>query len=158
MIRYRKMTPGNRADAVGLIEMFLNEDKFLLECEQVYGHGGENRVAGAARMFLENPALGFIWLAYEDAEPAGVCVACLAVSTSLGALVCKMDDVFVKQNFQGRGIGSRMVSELKKELVRMGVGRIDTSYHLENDGAKRFYEENGFRRLNEERLSCLLMD
>jgi len=51
-----------------------------------------------------------------------------------------------------------MVAELKKELLGIGVKRIDTSYHLENDGAKRFHEKNGFQRLNEERLSCLLAE
>ncbi len=156
MMRFCRMTEENRPDAVRLIEMFLDEDEFLLDCEQVYGHGGSDRVVRATQMFLDTPALGFVWMAYEEDEPVGVCAACLAVSTSLGQLVCKMDDVFVKPDFQGRGIGGRMVSELKNELIGMGVKRVDTSYHLENDGAKRFYEKNCFIRLNEERLSCLL--
>jgi hypothetical protein len=44
----------------------------------------------------------------------------------------------------------------KAELRQLGVQRIDTSIHLKNELAHRFYERHGFRPLSEGRLACVL--
>jgi hypothetical protein len=74
----------------------------------------------------------------------------------VGAVVAKLDDVFVASARQGLGIGAAHLESLKDELRRMNVKRIDTSVHLRNPGARRFYERHGFRSLEEERLACVL--
>ena len=89
-------------------------------------------------------------------EPVAVCVISLAISTSIGALVAKLDDVYVSQTRQGQGIGSAHLNQLKAELRQSGVQRIDTSVHLQNERARRFYARHGFTSLNEERLACVL--
>jgi GNAT superfamily N-acetyltransferase len=97
-----------------------------------------------------------VWLAYEDNEPVGVCVVCFAISTSIGAVVAKLDDVYITSARQGQGIGSMHLTQLKEELRRLGVRRIDTSVHLQNGQARRFYERHGFLPPHEERLACVL--
>jgi ribosomal protein S18 acetylase RimI-like enzyme len=85
-----------------------------------------------------------------------VCVVCFAISTSIGGIVAKLDDVYVAAQHQDRGVGSAHLTALKDELDRRGVRRIDTSVHVHNPGARRFYERHGFQPLDEERLACLL--
>jgi ribosomal protein S18 acetylase RimI-like enzyme len=48
------------------------------------------------------------------------------------------------------------LDSLKAELQRLGVRRIDTSVHVQNPEARRFYERHGFCSLKEERLACVL--
>jgi GNAT superfamily N-acetyltransferase len=156
MIECRRMTQDSRDDAFALLRVFLTEDEHYIDSSQAYGAGGETALSDALNLCLSKPELGFIWLAYDDGEPAAVCVVCYAISTSIGAVVAKMDDVFVAANKQGRGIGSAHLSSLKEELRRLGIKRIDTSVHLENSDARRFYERHGFRPLEEERLACVL--
>jgi len=48
------------------------------------------------------------------------------------------------------------LNQLKAELRQLVVQRIDTSIHLKNELAHRFYERHGFRPLNESRLACVL--
>jgi GNAT superfamily N-acetyltransferase len=156
MIECRRMSAASRADALALLKGFLTEDEHYLDSSRAYGDGGEAALEAALDLFLNRPELGFVWLAFEDAEPVAVCVVCFAISTSLGKVVAKLDDVFVVAGKQGRGIGAAHLSSLKEELRRMGVGRIDTSVHLHNDAARRFYERHGFQPLNEERLACVL--
>ena len=48
------------------------------------------------------------------------------------------------------------LNQLKAELRQLGVQRIDTSIHLKNELAHRFYERHGFRPLKEGRLACVL--
>ena len=51
-----------------------------------------------------------------DGKPAGCCVVCYAVSTSMGKVVAKLDDVFVAADYRGKGVGTRMLKALKVEL------------------------------------------
>jgi GNAT superfamily N-acetyltransferase len=150
------MTIESRADAFALLRVFLDEDEHYLDSSRAYGAGGEAALERALDLFLNTPELGFVWLAYDGDEPVAVCVVCFAISTSAGAIVAKLDDVFVKSGRQGRGIGSAHLAGLKEELRRLNVKRIDTSVHLRNGKARRFYEKHGFRSLAEERLACVL--
>ena len=76
--------------------------------------------------------------------------------TSMGSVVAKLDDVSVKPDRRGKGIGSEMLQRLKDQLRKEAVTRIDVAVHLENPEARGFYEKAGFVALNEERLSCII--
>jgi ribosomal protein S18 acetylase RimI-like enzyme len=95
-------------------------------------------------------------MAYDDKVVAGICVICYAVSTSMGAMVAKLDDVSVKADRRGEGIGTVLINSLKEQLTKESVTRIDVAVHLENPEARAFYERLGFQRLNEERLACVI--
>ena len=110
----------------------------------------------ALDLFLTRPEVGFVWMAYDDQGIAGICVVCYAISTSLGTLVGKLDDVSVKDNRRGQGIGSALIQQLKEELHRHNIMRIDVAVHMDNPEARHFYERLGFSPLHEERLSCLI--
>ena len=154
MIKCRRMTPELEEDAYALLIAFLGEDEYYLDSSEAYGNGGGNALKRALELFLSRPEIGFVWMAYDGIEPVAVCVVCFAISTSIGAVVAKLDDVFVKNGRQGQGIGSNLLAQLKEELRQLGVRRIDTSVHLRNEEARRFYERHAFVPLNEERLAC----
>ena len=107
-------------------------------------------------MFLKRPRLGFVWLAFADGQPAGCCVISYAISTSIGAIVGKLDDVFVADGFRGQGVGQSMLRALETQLRKEKVKRIDTAVVTDNDGAARFYARMGYRELGEERLAKVL--
>jgi ribosomal protein S18 acetylase RimI-like enzyme len=48
------------------------------------------------------------------------------------------------------------VDQLKQQLRKESVMRIDVGVHLENPEARKFYERLGFVALNEERLACVI--
>jgi GNAT superfamily N-acetyltransferase len=156
MIQCRRMTPESLPDAFRLLSTFLSQDDHYLDSSRAYGDGGTAALSTALELFLRRPELGFVWLAYQGGEPVAVCVVSWAISTSIGAVVAKLDDVYVSHAHQGRGISSVQLSQLKAELHQLGVRRIDTSVHLQNELARRFYERHGFKPLNEERLACVL--
>jgi ribosomal protein S18 acetylase RimI-like enzyme len=95
-------------------------------------------------------------MAYDEGGVAGMCVVCYAISTSMGAVVAKLDDVSVKENRRDKGVGTALVEQLKQQLRKESVTRIDVAVHLENPEARRFYEKLGFVALNEERLACVI--
>jgi ribosomal protein S18 acetylase RimI-like enzyme len=158
MITYRRMEKELRPQVEVLLAQFLREDEHYLANSDVYGDCGDHGLDHALQMFLEHPELGFVWIGTGDTGPIAVCVVCFAISTSTGTLVAKLDDVYVADNLRKRGIGSELLSSLITELRGLGITRIDTSVHFDNSAAKRYYERNGFKTLDEERLSLLLRD
>lgn len=143
-------------DAFHMLTDFLSADEHYLASSQAYGDLGLKGLNDALDLFLEQPELGFVWMAYDENGVAGVCVVCYAISTSMGSVVAKLDDVSVKADRRGHGVGSEMLEQLKDQLRKESITRIDVAVHLENPEARRFYEKLGFLPLNEERLSCLI--
>lgn len=156
MINCRKMTAPDVTDAFSMLSDFLSGDEHYLASSAAYGDRGIQGLNDALYLFLEHPDLGFVWMAYDEAGAVGICVVCYAVSTSMGSLVAKLDDVSVKADRRGQGIGSELLQQLKVQLKKEAVARIDVGVHLENPEARRFYEKLGFVALNEERLACVI--
>jgi GNAT superfamily N-acetyltransferase len=154
------MTAETRADAEALLGPFLAGDAHYRASSAAYGDGGAPALARALDLFLARPEIGFVWLARTPASGApiavGACVVCHAISTSRGTLVAKLDDVTIRDGWQGRGIGGAMLGALAEHLRARGFSRIDSACHRANAGAWRFYERQGFRPLDEERISLLI--
>lgn len=156
MITSQRMTASTVPHAFALLTEFLRHDAHYLDTSQAYGDAGNDALRSALKLFLARPELGFVWLSYDDVTPVAVCVISFAISTSVGSVVAKLDDVFVASERQQQAVGSTHLEHLKAELCRLDVRRIDTSVHAGNDEARRFYAKHGFVPLNEERLACLL--
>jgi len=156
VITCRRMRAGDVRDAFEMLSKFLSADEHYLASSAAYGDLGLKGLNDALDLFLERPELGFVWMAFDDQGAAAVCVVCYAISTSMGSVVAKLDDVSVKEDRRGKGVGTVLMEQLKNELRREAVTRIDVAVHMENPDARRFYEKAGFVRLNEERLSCVI--
>ncbi|HET6891043.1 MAG TPA: GNAT family N-acetyltransferase [Pyrinomonadaceae bacterium] len=150
------MSAPDVTDAFDMLSAFLSEDEHYLASSKAYGDRGIQGLNDALYLFLEHPDLGFVWMAYDEQGVAGICVICYAVSTSMGSLVAKLDDVSVKKDRRGQGIGTALLDQLKKQLKKESVNRIDVAVHVDNPQAREFYERIGFVRLNEERLACVI--
>ena len=157
VLRCAPMNARTRAAAAELLAAFLAADAHYRDSAASYGDGGRPALERALDLFLAHPRTGFVWLATTAAgEVVGACVVCHAISTARGALVAKLDDVTIRADWQGRGVGTTLLEGLAAHLRELGVTRIDTSCHRDNEDAWRFYERLGFRPLHEERLALLL--
>jgi ribosomal protein S18 acetylase RimI-like enzyme len=160
-IRCAKMTRADLPAAAHLLKAFFAEDEFYRDSSGAYGDAGSAPVERALEKFIARPEIGFVWLAFRGGEAAAkeavaMCVICYAISTSLGDVVGKLDDVFVADGARGQGVGSAMLRALAADLKAAGVLRIDSAVHVRNAEAARFYARLGFRPLNEERIAWLL--
>ena len=89
-------------DAFQMLTDFLSADEHYLASSQAYGDLGLKGLNDALDLFLERPELGFVWMAYDE-NGARESAVCYAISTSMGSVVAKLDDVSVKGDRRGHG-------------------------------------------------------
>lgn len=53
-------------------------------------------------------------------------------------------NLFIRENYRGRGYGSKAIEEIKEIARNQGSDHMKVSSEWENSGARSFYRENGF--------------
>ena len=95
------------------------------------------------------PAAAECRLAFEDDVPAGFAIFFTNYSTFLGQPGLHLEDLFVKPELRGRGIGKALLLDLAKLAHRRGYGRMEWTVLNWNQPAIDFYEAIGAQRLPE---------
>jgi ribosomal protein S18 acetylase RimI-like enzyme len=128
------------ADAAALVEII---DSYAR------GPGGQGRPlsaharVGMARGLREHPC-AFALLAFVGARPAGAAVCVWGFSTFAGRPYVNVHDLAVLPDFQGQGVGTRLLDEVERRARQRGCCKITLEIHDTNHGAKRLYERVGF--------------
>src|SRR5579885_3037815 len=96
----------------------------------------------AAALFAPQPRL-FCDLAEWDGAPAGFAVWFLNFSTFRGRHGLYLEDVFVRPQFRGRGIGKALMQKLARTCVDNGYARFEWAVLDWNAPSIAFYESIG---------------
>ena len=96
------------------------------------------------------PARRFsVLVAEEDGRVAGFALWFFTFSTWLGKPGLYLEDLFVRPELRGRGIGKAMMIELARIAVREGCGRFEWAVLDWNQPSIEFYRSLGARLLEE---------
>jgi GNAT superfamily N-acetyltransferase len=93
-------------------------------------------------LFGEDPAADVILACLED-TPVGFAVFYTTFSTLLGKRGLHLDDLYVKPEWRGRGIGKALLSYLAAFAVEQGCGRFEWWCLDWNRDALEFYDKLG---------------
>lgn len=93
-------------------------------------------------LFGERPAAEVV-IAWAGAEPIGFALFFHNFSTFLGRPGLYLEDLFVKAEWRGRGIGRRLLSHLAAIAVERGCGRFEWAVLDWNEPAIAFYRRMG---------------
>jgi GNAT superfamily N-acetyltransferase len=96
-----------------------------------------------------------VLLAEEDGRVAGFALWFFTFSTWLGKPGLYLEDLFVRPELRGKGIGKAMMIELARIAVREGCGRFEWAVLDWNQPSIDFYRSLG-ARLMEEWVVCRL--
>ena len=117
--------------------LFAQEREFTPEPE---------RQARGLALILAAPQTGRIFVAREGAGIAGMVSLLFTVSTALGAPVCWLEDMVVRPDARGRGVGGMLIEHAIAFARAEGYARLTLMTDGDNAAARRFYERHGFSR------------
>ena len=95
-------------------------------------------------MILASPALGQIFVARENGATVGMINLLFTVSTALGAPVCWLEDMIVRADKRGVGIGGRLIDHAIAHAREQDYRRITLMTDGNNASAHAFYLRHGF--------------
>ena len=120
---------------VDLMTDFYRESAFTLQ-------PGSAQTAFAK--LLADPALGRIWIGEQGGKAIGYIVLTLGFSMEYGGRDAFVDDLFVRPQFRGRGLGNQLLDTLIAECVRLDVRALHLEVDRANDRAHALYRSFGF--------------
>lgn len=96
------------------------------------------------KRILENPDIGLILIASENAQIVGMVNLLFTISTALGERVALLEDLVVAPNQRSKGIGSKLLKQAIETARLHECHRITLLTDLANESAQRFYRKHGF--------------
>jgi GNAT superfamily N-acetyltransferase len=142
-LQIKKAAEENIPQIIALLHEFAEYENLLNACEIT-----EERLSVA--LFGEGKVAEAL-LAFEDNVPIAYAIFYPNFSTFRGQRGFYLEDIFVKKEFRGRGVGEAMIKSLAREAKERGFERIDFLVLDWNTSAVKFYEKLGAARDAEER-------
>lgn len=139
-----RIRPAVAADAP-LIHRFVSD---LAEYERLSHEVVATPEKLVATLFGSSPAAEVL-IAEWQGEPAGFALFFPNYSTFLAQPGMYLEDLFVRPEFRGRGIGKALLAHLAGLAVQRGYGRLDWSVLDWNAPAIDFYRSIGARGLED---------
>ncbi len=102
----------------------------------------------AAALFGPSPRV-FCSLAGADGAVAGFALWYYTFSTFVGRHGIYLEDLFVRPEFRGRGLGKALIADLARRCVAENLGRFEWSVLDWNEPAIQFYRSQGARLLDD---------
>jgi ribosomal protein S18 acetylase RimI-like enzyme len=104
------------------------------------------RQAQALRLIINQPDVGQILCATDEAGIVGMVSILFTVSTAEGGRSAWLEDMVVHPDKRSRGIGEQLLNEAIRATQKAGCRRITLLTDATNDAAMRFYQRTGFIR------------
>ncbi|SDJ81819.1 GNAT family N-acetyltransferase [Sediminibacillus albus] len=119
------------------------------EIFQPYDH---QQILAFFKGIIQKPEFTFL-IIESNATPAGF--AWIENKTHPGIAYRKsyqsiyVHQISIEEAFQARGLGAKLMEEIKERAVSQGINRIELDYWAANEPAKAFYTKQGFQPYRE---------
>jgi GNAT superfamily N-acetyltransferase len=111
-----------------------------------YDHLPYDRQAARAALeeLISDHSLGRVWVIRSGNDVAGYCVLTLGYSLEFRGRAAFVDELYVRDGYRGRGIGTKALQFLKETARALGVKALRLEVERKNADAHRLYETTGF--------------
>ena len=100
---------------------------------------------------------GRIWLVELDGRVIGYAALGFGYSIELGGRDAFVDELFVVEEHRGRGVGAKVLEDLRSEARRLGVRALHLEVARDNERARRLYRRSGFASRDKYHLMTLVL-
>ena len=94
---------------------------------------------------LEGSPHGAVYMIGPRNSPMGYVVFSFIWSVEFGGLEAMVDEVYLRHNVRGKGIGKSILKRLFRTMAAHGVHNLSLEVHQKNAKAIQFYKALGFR-------------
>lgn len=134
-----------RRDEAGLVLAFIRE---LAEYEKLAGEVAAGEALIEAALFGENPRV-FCDIAEWEGEPVGFAVWFYTYSTFSGRHGIWLEDLYVRPEQRGRGVGKALMAGLARRCIDEGLVRLAWWVLNWNEPSRVFYRSLGAKAQDE---------
>ena len=124
----------------------------LFSIEADFSPDLQKQSTGLSLLLNDKSDLSIVLVAEKDDEIIGMCSVQTLISTAEGGPVGLLEDLIVRKEHRGNGIGTRLLSEIFRWCATKNISRLQLLRHLDNKRALKFYAGNGWA---ETRLVCM---
>lgn len=104
----------------------------------------EGKQRRALEMILADPSCGRIYVAREEEKVVATATLLYTVSTAEGGRAALFEDLVVRPDYRGRGIGSALLAHVIEQARADGVLRLTLLTDGDNERAQALYRKLGF--------------
>ena len=103
-----------------------------------------DRQLRALRAILDDPDIGRLFVLRVDGKVAGMANALITVSTAEGGRVLLLEDVIVRSEHRGGGLGRQLIEHVLDWARGQDMTRVTLLADRDNRAAQDFYRKLGF--------------
>lgn len=93
---------------------------------------------------LHDDSLGHVWLIKAGNKVIGYIVLTLGFSLEYHGRDAIIDELYIREDYRGQGIGTRAIEFAAKESHSLGIDALHLEVERKNTKAHRFYRKVGF--------------
>lgn len=94
---------------------------------------------------LDDPRLGAVWAVVEQGQWVGYAALTFGYSIEFRGRDAFIDEIFIREDHRGRGIGTRVLELVKGHAARLGAGALHLEADRNNRPARKAYARAGFQ-------------
>jgi GNAT superfamily N-acetyltransferase len=140
--------PAKSADIPGLCAL-LSE---LFSIESDFSPDSQKQAEGLSLLLSDRSGLSAVLVAEEGEEIIGMCSVQTLISTAQGGPVGLVEDLIVRKDHRGNGIGTRLLSAIFRWCKTKNISRLQLLRDADNESALKFYACSGW---SSTRLVCM---
>src|SRR5215471_21265607 len=135
--------PQFRVAGVGDSDLLLD---FMRDYYAFDGHGYDREKARAALIpLLQNSNFGRAWIIFDGNAPVGYGVLCFGYSLEWLGRDAFVDELYLREDYRGRGWGKRAMAFLEEAAREFGVRTLHLGV-VPGNPALQLYEKVGFNK------------
>lgn len=143
-IAIRKMKRGDEKFVIDLMREFFNSPATITNAsEKIFAANVENFLSGSTC------AEGFVFV--DGEKIIGYAATAKGYATEFGGECIWLEDIFIKEEYRGRGLGSKFIRHVKK-IYPEKILRLEA--HADDLKLLNFYKRFGFKELPYLELVC----
>jgi GNAT superfamily N-acetyltransferase len=101
-------------------------------------------VRSSLERLVNDHSLGRAWVIRYGDDAIGYCVLTLGYSLEFRGRTAFIDELFIKEDYRGMGIGARSLEFLKDTARALGVTALRLEVERKNVDAQQLYKKAGF--------------